>query len=233
MAKKTKKLSVRLTDKEQIWAIVYLLASYFLLPQLLGMLNAQLPTKLNDAWINFLYFTINFLFVFWIFSGFFKRSLSYAGKNKGIFLLAILAGFAAYWLSNWGLSWLLSHLFPKYANLNDGTITVLASQNFIIMFIGTVIFVPIAEEALHRGLIFGCLYPKNHAVAYILSTIIFACVHIMGYVGLYETGDLVLAFVQYVPAGLILAWAYRYSGTIFAPIVIHAIVNTMGMLAQR
>ena len=32
MAKKTKRLSVRLTDKEQIWAIVYLLFTYFLLP---------------------------------------------------------------------------------------------------------------------------------------------------------------------------------------------------------
>ena len=233
MAKKTKRLSVHLTDREQIWAIIYLLFSLFLLPELLQWMNGYLPVKLSNMWINFLYFSVNFLFVFWIFAGFFKRSLIYAGQNMLDFLIAVLLGSAVYWASNYGLSQVLSHFFPDYANLNDGSISAMVQDNFVLMFIGTVLFVPVAEEALHRGLIFGSLYPKSHGAAYALSTVIFAAVHIMSYVGVYSTLHLVLAFVQYVPAGLVLAWAYRRSGSIFAPMLMHATINALGILAQR
>lgn len=233
MAKKTKRLSVRLTDREQIWAIIYLLFSICLLPECLAVLNGYLPTPLGKLWLNFLYFTINFFFVLWIFGGFFQRSLVYAGQNVLDFLIAIAAGSAGYWLCSWGYSGMLNYFFPSFANLNDGSISELVHENFTIMFLGTAIFVPVAEEALHRGLIFGSLYPKNHTAAYILSTIIFASVHIMGYVGVYSLPNFILAFLQYVPAGLCLAWAYRRSGSIFAPMLMHAVINAIGVLSQR
>ena len=233
MAKKNKYLAVRLTDKEQVWAIVYLLTSYFLLPALLQILNENLPHALGDVWINFLYFTINFLCILWIFGGFFKRSLAYAGQNVGAFLLAVLVGSTAYWLCNWGYAELLQRFFPTFGNLNDSSIRTMVSENYVVMFLGTVIFVPITEEALHRGLIFGSLYPKNHAMAYILSTVIFSAVHILGFVGVYTPLHLALAFLQYVPAGLTLAWVYRRSGSIFAPMLMHAVINAMGILALR
>lgn len=231
MAKKTTKLSVHLTDKEQIWGIIYLLFSLFVLPYLLSVFNSFLPVKLNDAWFNFLYFTLNFLFIFWIFHGFFKRSLMFAGTHIGDFLLAVLLGAAAYWLCNWGLSMLFSRVFPQFENLNDSAITAMVHSNFFIMLLGTVIFVPVAEEALHRGLVFGSLYPKSHTAAYILSTVIFAAVHTMNYVGKYDIPSLLLAFLQYVPAGLILAWAYRKSGSIFASILIHSMVNAISLFS--
>lgn len=232
MANKTKRLSVHLTDKEQIWTIVYLLFSFFLLPSLLEYMNRYLPEPLSDVWINFLYFTINFLCVFWILSGFFKRSLAYAGQNMGQFLLAVLAGSAIYWVINWLYAELLRLFFPNFLNLNDGSIGTMASENYWVMFLGTVLFVPVAEESFHRGLIFGCLYPKSHAVAYVLSTVIFSTVHILGYVGVYTPLHLALAFLQYVPAGLTLAWVYRRSGSIFAPMLMHAVINAVGMLAM-
>ncbi len=233
MAKKTKRLSVRLTDREQIWAIIYLLFSYFLLPELLALMNDYLPVQLGNLWLNFLYFTINFLCILWIFGGFFKRSLIYAGQNIVDFLVAVAAASAVYWVINWAYGLLLSRFFPGFANLNDGSISEMVHENFTVMFLGTAIFVPVAEEALHRGLIFGSLYPKSHIAAYILSTVIFASVHILGYVGVYSVPSLILAFLQYVPAGLTLAWAYRRSGSIFAPMLMHAVINALGVLSQR
>jgi membrane protease YdiL (CAAX protease family) len=91
----------------------------------------------------------------------------------------------------------------------------------------------VAEESLHRGLIFGSLYVKSHMAAYILSTMIFAAVHVMGYVGIYSARDTALAFVQYIPAGLALAWAYRKSGSIFAPMLMHATINCVSLFALR
>jgi membrane protease YdiL (CAAX protease family) len=77
------------------------------------------------------------------------------------------------------------------------------------------------------------LYPKSHSAAYLLSTAIFSAIHILGFVGIYSSLDLILAFVQYIPAGLILAWVYRRSGSIFAPILMHAMINAVGMFAHR
>lgn len=233
MAKKKTNLSIRVTDKEQIWGICYLLFSVFLLPSLIGSANDLLPTPLTGAWQNFLYFTLNFIFILWIFYGFFKRSLIHAGSHLGDFLITVIVGFAVHWLCNWSFSLLISYLFPDYVNLNDSSISSMTHSNFLIMLLGTVIFVPVAEEALHRGLVFGSLYPKSHAAAYILSTIIFSAVHIMGYVGSYSLPHLVLAFVQYIPAGLVLAWAYRKSGSILAPILMHATINAIGIFCLR
>lgn len=231
--KKQHYLAVRVTDGEQVWGFVYLLISLFVLPALLQWLNGFLPVPLGSIWINLIYFVLNFCFILWIFRGFYKRCLSQISRDVPSFLLAVTIGFAVYWLSNFGLAQLVKHVFPGYTNLNDGAIAGMAHSNFLVSFIGTVFLVPIAEESLHRGLVFGTLYPKNHAIAYILSTAVFAAVHIMGYVGTYEPLHLALAFVQYIPAGLILAWAYRKSGSIFAPVLIHMVINAAGMFSLR
>ncbi len=233
MAKKTKRLAVRLTDKEQILAIGYLLVSYFLLPQILAAINGYFGAPLGKLGLNFLYFTINFVCALWIFGVFFKRSLVYAGQNGWDFLIAVAVGAGTYFACSWIFSVIVSRFFPEFSNLNDGSISQMFSENFALMLIGTAVFVPVAEEAMYRGLIFGCLYPKNHAAAYILSTAIFAAIHIMGYVDTYAPAHLALAFIQYLPAGLCLAWAYRKSGSIFAPILMHAVINTLGILALR
>lgn len=233
MAKKKILLSVHLTDKEQIRGIAYLLFSIFLLPALLGELNGYLPAPLGKAWINCVYFALNFLIIAWIFHGFFKRSLAYAGSHVGNFVLAVLLGVGGYWLCNWLLGLVLTALFPNFANLNDSSISEMLHSDFWIMAVGTVLLVPVAEEALHRGLIFGSLYQKSHAAAYILSTVIFAAVHVMNYAGVYSLPHLIVAFVQYFPAGFVLAWAYRKSGSIFAPVLIHATINAVSLFSLR
>ena len=231
MAKQTKSLAVRVNDKEQIWGIIYLLFCIFLLPALLSELNGLLAIPLSNAWYNFLYFSLNFLFIIWIFHNFFKRSLIHVGHHFGEFLLSVLGGSAVYWLCSWGISALIRLLFPDFVNLNDIYIVGMAHNNFFIMLLGTIVLVPVAEEALYRGLIFGSLYPKSHWAAYFLSTILFAVVHTINYWGVYELPNLLVAFLQYIPAGLVLAWAYRYSGSIFAPILIHASINAIGFLS--
>ena len=230
---KKRNLAVRVTDSEQVWGFVYLLICLFILPSFLQWMNGFLPIPLSSIWINLIYFVLNFCFILWIFRGFFRRCLMQIARNVPDFLLAVTVGFAVYWLCNFGLAQLVKHVFPNYANLNDGAIAGMAHSNFLVSFIGTVFLVPIAEEALHRGLVFGALYPKNHVIAYILSAAVFAAVHIMGYIGSYEPLHLALAFVQYIPAGLILAWAYRKSGSIFASVLIHMVINAASMFSLR
>ena len=61
----------------------------------------------------------------------------------------------------------------------------------------------------------------------------FACIHIVGYIGTYSPLELVMAVLQYLPAGLSLAWAYTKADSIFAPILIHACINLIAVGGLR
>lgn len=230
---KIARLPIQMTSKEKLLGFGYAVLSLFFLPSILHALNGQLIHPFSDAWLNFLYFSLNFLCLVAILGRFLKRSAGFAWKHAGDLLLSCLAGFSGYWLCNVALSFVILKLFPHFSNPNDGSIAGMVSGNFTIMALGAVLFVPTAEELIHRGLIFGSLAKKSRFLAYLISAIFFAAIHIVGYIGMFSQLDLALAFVQYLPAGLILAWAYERSGTIFAPIVIHMVINAMGIYAMR
>ena len=42
-----------------------------------------------------------------------------------------------------------------------------------------------------------------------------------------------MCFVQYLPAGLMLAWSYEKSNTIVTPILIHTVINAIAIYSMR
>lgn len=211
----------------------YMLFEVLLLPSLLVMANGALGYPLSSAWVNFIYFCTNFVAVLVLLRNFLGRSVMGLGKNllrivKGAFL-----GFCVYYVSNMLMTELLGFLFPWFSNVNDSNIASLLQTAYWPMLIGTVFLVPFTEEMLFRGVVFTSLYKKNHALGYVLSTLVFCGIHVISYVGTYDILTLVLCFIQYIPASLCLAWSYTEADNIFAPMLIHAIVNAMGIYAVR
>ena len=82
-------------------------------------------------------------------------------------------------------------------------------------------------------MIFGGLHQKSRILAYVFSILAFALVHVMGYLDTKEPLDLLFSFLQYIPAGLALAWAYEYSRSILAPLLIHTTVNAIAIISMR
>ena len=95
---KHKKLRISMTDREVAWGWLYLALELFIFPSLIPMLNGALPVPLSDAWLNFLYFSLNFLAMGLIFRGFLIRSISQAGHHFGKILKAVVLGYVAYWV---------------------------------------------------------------------------------------------------------------------------------------
>ena len=91
--------------------------------------------------------------------------------------------------------------------------------------------VPLAEETLYRGLVFRPLYEKNHILAYCVSMACFSAIHVLGYADVLTPTQLFFSFLQYLPAGYCLCFAYRRSGTIITPIAVHMAINAMAVLA--
>ena len=72
------------------------------------------------------------------------------------------------------------------------------------MSFATVFLVPVAEETLFRGLLFRGLYDRSPVLSWLISTVVFSLVHIAGYIGQYDPMMLLMAFLQYLPAGICL-----------------------------
>ena len=222
-----------MTQQERTLGWVYFFIELFLLPGLLSWINGLLPHPFHTATLNFIFFSVNFACILMIFHSFLGRSLSAAGKQFWDFLQSSVLGFVAYWVLSMVLAQLIQLLLPGFANVNDQSIAALAGTHYVLMFIGTVILVPTVEETLFRGLIFRGLHGRGRFLAYSVSITAFCLVHVTGYIGSVDLLTLCACILQYIPAGLCLAWAYEKSGSIFAPILIHTAINTIGIYALR
>ena len=108
----------------------------------------------------------------------------------------------------------------------------MSQDQFALVAVGTVILVPPAEELLFRGVLFNRIYQKHPILAWVVSVVSFSLVHLLSYIGQYSPLTFALAFLQYLPAGIAICYAYIRSGTIFAPILFHTLVNAYAMYYQ-
>lgn len=218
-----------LSHNETLCGWVYLCFQLLFLPSILVSLNGMLSHRLSDAELNFAFFFINFLAVSWIFHHFLGESFQQVLRHPVLVMQAVILGAVAYFACSQAVEWVIGLLLPGYTNANDATIASLAGSSRFLMTLGTVVLVPPVEECLHRGLIFRKLYGKNKWAGYIVSILVFAFIHIVGYIGTYSPLELCMAVLQYLPAGLCLAWTYTKADTIFAPMAVHALVNAVAI----
>ena len=231
MAKKH--ITVSLNKRELIWGWIYLAMEFLILPTALFLGTALLFPGTSDAEVNFLYYFANFLATLLIFHRFLSRNLGTARDNPLRCGLYVVLGLAAYWATSLVMTEVTLLLMPDFFNVNDSSIAAMSKDGYLLMAIGTVLLVPTAEECLFRGLLFRGIYGKSRWAAYAVSALCFCLPHVSVYIGGYDWALLALCFVQYLPAGLILAWSYEKSNTILTPILIHTVINALGIYAMR
>ncbi|MEI3130309.1 MAG: CPBP family intramembrane glutamic endopeptidase [Oscillospiraceae bacterium] len=122
---------------------------------------------------------------------------------------AIILGFVLYWVATAAINGLLQWLYPGLRNANNDSITTMAGVDYRAMLLYTVALAPVTEEALFRGLFFSSIHKKHRILAYTISALAFAALHIVGYLGTVPAWQLGLSLLQYLPAGIALAWAYE------------------------
>lgn len=228
-----KKLTTTPNATETLVGFIYLAIQLLTLQPILVLINLLLPVPMSDTMVNFVYFCINFLCVAIIFHRFLIQSGKVAINKPFRLLRAAFLGMIAYWGGSVLISMIIFNVYPDFINVNDSAISEMSQDNFSLMTFGTVLLAPITEEVLYRGLIFGKLYNRNRVVAYIVSTVVFAALHVIGYIGFYEPLHLLLCLMQYLPAGLCLGWAYASADSIWASILMHITINQIAMLSMR
>ena len=227
-----KKLPVSLSRREAQQGLGLLLFQRAVVASLLFSVFALLSLAPTEAEINALYFFINFLAAIIIFRNFLWAELDVALSKPAQVLSSAAMGYGIYYVLSLALSYFIQWLDPEFYNLNDAYIGAMSESQFALMAVSTVLFVPPAEELLFRGVLFNKIYEKRPTLAWFLSITLFSLVHIVGYIGQYSPLGLLLAFLQYLPAGIALCYAYVRSGTIFASILFHTAINTLAIILE-
>ena len=226
------KLSVSTTRQETLLGWCYLLFSQFILARLLSPIGHLLTLSLTE--FNILYFCVNFISVVAIFRRFLWKSIQVAWAKRWRCLLYIAEGFLVYYIILVMISLIITPwISPNFSNVNDDFINKLANEHTAFFGVCVVFLGPVAEEMLFRGVVFQGLHRKNRKLAYCVSILLFAAVHILEYIGSANWKTLLVCFIQYLPAGIAFARIYESSDTIITPMLLHIALNLRSFSAMR
>ncbi|HCT62869.1 MAG TPA: hypothetical protein DIC19_02075 [Erysipelotrichaceae bacterium] len=133
-----------------------------------------------------------------------------------------------------GTSMVLNYAITTLTGL-DGS----QNQNELIKIFGdfplllvfqALIFAPLIEELMYRGLLFGMLQKRSQLFAVLFSSFFFGMAHI--YPSLFDGHYMDLVFLPtYFMLGFWLNRAYIKSKSLYAPVIIHFINNAIGVFA--
>ena len=122
---------------------------------------------------------------------------------------------------------LLLFLDGAVDNPNNAALLEIAQQDLGMIKAASVFLAPLVEETLFRGVVFGSLRPKHRVLAYALSTGLFSLLHVWQYILVSADASLLVYALQYIPSGVALACCYERSGSIWPPIFLHMLLNTV------
>lgn len=113
------------------------------------------------------------------------------------------------------LTALLIQIFPSY---NEVAKTLSSSRNSIFSLISVIVFIPICEEIIFRGVIFGYLKKRyNLVVSLIIQALVFAFMH----------GNIVQGIYTFI-LGIVLGIIYIYTNSLYGSMLMHIIYNLLG-----
>lgn len=138
-------------------------------------------------------------------------------------------------VAHYGLCELASRLGRAFVNrggnLNDSAISAQIGNAPHMTLLIVIFLAPFVEETLFRGLVFGGLKERSRLLAYAVSCALFALLHVWQFALANRDAAYFLLMAQYLIPGLVLAWAYEHSGTLWASIGLHAGINTLSVLS--
>ena len=225
---KSRSIGPELTKAERIAGWIYLPFYLLLMEVCLYYGTSFLGIELTDTQYSGVWFALNLIATLLIFHKFLLRS--FRAIRFWRLLQAIGLGAVFYYGGNFIMSTVYALLDLQVISFNDETIDQLAQSSFWLVTVCSVVVAPIVEETLARGLIFGTIRRHSRVVAYLLSTLFFCAIHVVAYIPSQGLIPVLLAASLYLPAGFTLAWAYERANTIWAPIMLHILINSLSAL---
>ena len=226
-------ISTGMTRMEKILGGVLLAVYLVVLPltavPLFDFIQKLLKTTISDSARNAAYYYILFALTLIAFWGYLGRAARAFLDHIGMVLSSVGIGLIDFYGLN-EIVWRVLKLFSvSQTNLNDRAILARLGAAPYSTILIVVFLAPVIEEAVFRGYIFGNLRETSRAAAYLVSSLLFALLHVWQYVAVSWDFSYLLLMVQYMIPGLVMAWVFERSGSLWGSILLHCIVNGLSV----
>ena len=234
MAKK--KATSYMTPGEQIagviFFVIYLLVLPFATAPLFRLVERLLGMSLSASTEHMIYYYVLFAVAVIIFHRFLGRTSRHLVDNLTGALKTMAVGLVALYGLNELVYRLLNLILGSHTNLNDYAISAQIQDAPRVTTLIVVLLAPFVEEVLFRSLVFGNLKHGSRVTAYIVSCLLFALLHVWQFAVVRQDITYFLVMLQYLVPGVILAWAYEHSGTLWTSIGVHVVANALSVWAM-
>ena len=212
-----------------VFFVIYLVVLPFATAPLFRLAERLLAVSISPSLQNAIYYYTLFAVTILIFHGFIGRTTRNFADNLGNACKAVVVGLIALYGLNELMYRLTRLLVNNHTNLNDSTISAQIHDAPRVTLLIVIFLAPFVEEVLFRGLVFGNLKHKSRTVAYAVSCLLFALLHVWQFA---VERQYFLLMVQYLVPGLVLAWAYDHTGTLWSSVLLHAAANALSVWAS-
>ncbi|RSJ94652.1 CAAX amino terminal protease self- immunity [Streptococcus mitis] len=200
------------------WFFLAFLSFLFIYGIVLSMAVEALKLGASAYAVTLLYVALAGVYVYYVYKWYRKTPVSIAvsGFNRFIWLPALV----------WFLSIVVQFFLPNDPSVNQQTATDLTLTQPLFSFFATVIFAPLTEELIFRGMLARYLFPKQDSskqtlIFLLVSSALFALIHF--------PGDMQQFFV-YFSLGFSLGLAYISRKGLVYSISLHALNNLVSFL---
>lgn len=215
-----------------VFFAVYLAVLPFVTAPAFRLLERGLGTDIPPRLENALYYYALFAVTVVIFHGFILRTSRQFLDGLGGSVRSVLLGLVALYGSNELTYRLTRVLVDGRTNLNDSAVSAQIRAAPAVTFLIVVFLAPFVEEVLFRGLVFGTLRGKSRGLAYVVSCLLFALLHVWQFAVVSRDAAYFFLMAQYLVPGIVLAWAYEHTGTLWTSILLHAAANALSVWAN-
>lgn len=220
----------RLSPLEAMAGWIYLPLHIFVIPILINVFAYFSVNPIANITLNIVYFGIGVLFLAVFMRSYLRVQFDDLLDNFKACIKTFALAFILYFFVTYFVTQVLSLIILIENNPNDLAVESLADTNLGGILALAVFIAPFIEETLFRGVVFGRLRRKSRIAAYAVSVVLFCIYHIWQYLVFYADPMMLVYAIEYIPAGVALAYAYERSGSIFTPIALHLFINSMAFL---
>ncbi|MCY7160658.1 CPBP family intramembrane metalloprotease [Streptococcus mitis] len=200
------------------WFLLALLSFFFIYSFIQGLATASLALGASPYAVTLLYVALAGVYVYGIYKWYQKGSvhIEKSSFNRFIWLPALV----------WFLSLVVQFFLPNNPSVNQQMVTDLTLSQPLFSFFVVVIFAPLTEELIFRGMLARYLFPKQDnskqtMIFLLVSSVLFALIHF--------PGD-VQQFLVYASLGFSLGLAYISGKGLIYSISLHALNNLVSFL---
>ena len=176
----------------------------------------------NNMIITYVWHTVTFIAaLYYLFKN--KKKLSSLKKDiKDNWVFLLMASILAT-LGYFGANMLLANVFGAETAINEDAVN---ASNLVFVSINLIVWAPIVEEIVMRYLYRETIVNK---IAFtIISTLFFGLIHSLSFY--YPITYILMAGLPYFVIGLYLCLIYNKTGNIFINIIMHALINIVGVV---